>query len=176
MGVQSFPFPLAITYSSVQDYKAQRGNTITQKWTSKAELLNSFFFSIWTCHDLYARYFHFPKWRTKERRRMFAVEKWNSFSYVSVSKQTRKEIVTLDTVISQSSHHSQKVLHCSEIWHRVWFVCFQTESGDSDLKILSSFERQSCEYLCLPFCKTETFERLMFSVSLFSPLSLILFI
>lgn len=31
MGAQSFPFLLAIMYSSVQDYRAQRENTITQK-------------------------------------------------------------------------------------------------------------------------------------------------
>lgn len=51
MGIQSFPFPPAIMYSSVQDYKAQRENKIAQKWTSKAELLN-IFFPLQTRHNL----------------------------------------------------------------------------------------------------------------------------
>lgn len=83
MGAQSFPFHPSIMYSSVQDYKAQRENTITQKVTSKAELLN-YFFSAWTCHDLYARYFHFPKYRRKETIGTIAVETYSSFYYISV--------------------------------------------------------------------------------------------
>lgn len=79
MGAQSFPLPGAIMYSSVWDYRSQRENTITQKWTWKAKLFNHFF-SLWTCHDLHSRYFRFLKHRTKETRGMVVVETCSSFS------------------------------------------------------------------------------------------------
>jgi len=78
MGAQSFPLPVAIMYSSVWDYRAQRENTITQKWTWKAKLFNHFL-SLWTCHGLYSRYFHFLKHRTKETRGKVVVETRSSF-------------------------------------------------------------------------------------------------
>jgi len=75
MAIQSFPFPSTIMYSSVQDYKAQRENTITQKRTSEAELLN-YFFSCMNLPWLVCKIFSFPK--NGEQRRQ---EEWLQWKY-----------------------------------------------------------------------------------------------
>lgn len=88
MGAQSFPLPVAIMYSSVWDYRAQRENTITQKWTWKAKLFNHFF-SLWTCHDLHSRYFRVLKRRTKETRN--GCSRNVQFIFLSYSLKTDKK-------------------------------------------------------------------------------------
>lgn len=47
--VLSFHLPPTVMYLSVQDYKTQIENTVTQKWTLKAEFLK-YILSVTTCH------------------------------------------------------------------------------------------------------------------------------